>query len=63
MLQVAIVDDHKIVRAGFQELLSEDVAIHICFEAATGEEALSKLRDTPCDVLLLDISLPGKKRY
>lgn len=60
MLQVAIVDDHQIVRAGFHELLSEDVAIQICFEAASGEEALSKLRDTPCDVLLLDISLPGK---
>lgn len=60
MLQVAIVDDHQIVRAGFQELLSEDVAIQICFEAASGEEALTKLRSTPCDVLLLDISLPGK---
>lgn len=60
MLQVAIVDDHQIVRAGFRELLSEDVAIQICFEASSGEEALSKLRVTPCDVLLLDISLPGK---
>jgi DNA-binding NarL/FixJ family response regulator len=60
MLNVAIVDDHQIVRAGFRELLSEDSGINICFEAASGEQALESLRTIPCDVLLLDISLPGK---
>lgn len=60
MLQVAIVDDHQIVRAGFRELLGETVDIQVCFEAASGEEALDQLRGTSCDVLLLDISLPGK---
>jgi two-component system, NarL family, invasion response regulator UvrY len=60
MLHVAIVDDHQIVRAGFRELLSEDADFHIAFEAATGEEALDRLRTIPCDVLLLDISLPGR---
>jgi DNA-binding NarL/FixJ family response regulator len=60
MIQVAIVDDHQIVRTGFRELLSEDSSLSIAFEAATGDEALDKLRITQCDVLLLDISLPGK---
>ncbi|OGU23551.1 MAG: DNA-binding response regulator [Hydrogenophilales bacterium RIFOXYD1_FULL_62_11] len=60
MIQVAIVDDHQIVRTGFRELLSEDSSLSIAFEAATGDEALDKLRMTQCDVLLLDISLPGK---
>lgn len=60
MIQVAIVDDHQIVRAGFRELLSEDSSIKLGFEAANGDEALEKLRTSPCDVLLLDISLPGK---
>lgn len=60
MIQVAIVDDHQIVRTGFRELLSEDSAINMSFEAANGDEALAQLRTTPCDVLLLDISLPGK---
>jgi len=60
MIQVAIVDDHQIVRTGFRELLSEDSLISIGFEAANGDEALEKLRTSPCDVLLLDISLPGK---
>jgi len=60
MIRVAIVDDHQIVRTGFRELLSEDASISIGFEAATGDEALEKLRTLPCDVLLLDIALPGK---
>lgn len=60
MIQVAIVDDHQIVRTGFRELLNEDAAIGVSFEAANGDEALACLRTMPCDVLLLDISLPGK---
>lgn len=60
MIQVAIVDDHQIVRTGFRELLSEDSLISIVFEAADGDEALEKLRTLQCGVLLLDISLPGK---
>ena len=60
MIQVAIVDDHQIVRTGFRELLSEDSGINIAFEASNGDEVLEKLRTAQCDVLLLDISLPGK---
>ena len=60
MIQVAIVDDHQIVRTGFRELLADDASIQIVFEAVNGDDALEKLRATPCDVLLLDISLPGK---
>lgn len=59
MIEVAIVDDHQIVRTGFRELLSGDSRIHVAFEAASGDEAYEKLRTTPCDMLLLDISLPG----
>ncbi|MBX3679076.1 response regulator [Cognatazoarcus halotolerans] len=60
MIKVAIVDDHQIVRAGFRELLGEEVDIRIAFEAASGEEALQNLRTEACDVLLLDLSLPGQ---
>jgi CheY-like chemotaxis protein len=34
--------------------------LRVEFEAASGEEALQKLREQPCDVLLLDLSLPGR---
>jgi len=60
MLTIAIVDDHQIVRAGFREMLSDEVGVEFAFEAASGEDALDRLRSTPCDVMLLDLSLPGK---
>jgi len=59
MLRLAIVDDHRIVRAGFREMLADELGFCVEFEAASGEEALQKLRELPCDVLLLDLSLPG----
>lgn len=65
MLRVAIVDDHEIVRAGFREMLTDELGIAIAFEAASGEEALARLQETEktgdaCDVLLLDLALPGQ---
>ncbi|MBS0544192.1 MAG: response regulator transcription factor [Proteobacteria bacterium] len=59
MLRIAIVDDHQIVRAGFRELLAEELDFRVSFEAATGEEAMERLREDDTDVLLLDLSLPG----
>lgn len=60
MFQVAIVDDHEIVRAGFREMLASELGVSVAFEAASGEEALSRLRESQCDVLLLDLALPGQ---
>ncbi|HEX6735802.1 MAG TPA: response regulator transcription factor [Azonexus sp.] len=60
MLRVAIVDDHEIVRAGLREMLADEFGIAIAFEAASGEAALASLREVPCDVLLLDLALPGQ---
>jgi two-component system, NarL family, invasion response regulator UvrY len=59
MIHLAIVDDHEIVRTGFREMLAEEFDLTLAFEAASGEEALEKLRETPCELILLDLSLPG----
>lgn len=60
MLRVAIVDDHQIVRAGLREMLADELGVAVAFEAASGEEALESLDTTGCDVLLLDLALPGQ---
>lgn len=60
MLKVAIVDDHEIVRAGFREMLADELGIMVAFEAASGEEAIAQVQETGCDVLLLDLALPGQ---
>ena len=59
-LKIGIVDDHQIVRAGFREMLSGQPDMEIAFEAASGEDALDNIRSIGCNVLLLDISLPGQ---
>lgn len=58
MIRLAIVDDHAIVRAGFREMLNEELGMTIQFEAGTAEEAKILLRQHDCDVLMLDLSLP-----
>ncbi len=60
MLRIAIVDDHQIVRAGFREMLADELGFVFPFEAASGEEAMKGLREHETDVLLLDLSLPGQ---
>ncbi len=60
MLRIAIVDDHDIVRAGFREMLADELGFEIAFEAGDGESALQQLRETGTDVLLLDLALPGQ---
>jgi DNA-binding NarL/FixJ family response regulator len=59
IIQVAIVDDHKLFRTGIAALLKEFTDIHICLEAPNGM-ALQKLiteHNIP-DVILMDINMP-----
>lgn len=60
MINVAIADDHGIVRAGFRQFISAQVDMRVVAEAATGREALDLARKQACDVLLLDISMPDQ---
>ena len=59
MIRVAVVDDHPIVRRGLRETLSAETDIAVVAEAARSEEVLSMLRASACDVVVLDLSLPG----
>lgn len=58
MIRVGIVDDHKIVRAGLKQFLSEHVDLRVTGEAGNGVEALDMVRQGELDVLLLDLSMP-----
>ena len=60
MTRVLIVDDHAIVRQGLKRILEETKEIKVVGEATDGIEALKKIRTERCDVVLLDISMPGK---
>lgn len=58
MKTVLIADDHKIMRQGLHELLSEIPGISVVGTAADGAETLSKLNSLNPDLLILDISMP-----
>ncbi len=60
MPSILIVDDHAVVRAGLRQFLVEDPAYQDVQEAATGEQALDKLRQGRWDLLILDINMPGR---
>ena len=57
-LSVILVDDHQLVRAGLRQTIGAQPDIRIVAECSTGREALNALRSNPCNVLLLDLSLP-----
>ena len=60
MYQILIVDDHAILRKGVIRSL-EDTSLSVrCDEAANAEEALQKVAARKYDMMLLDISLPGR---
>jgi DNA-binding NarL/FixJ family response regulator len=60
MIRVTLVDDHPIVRRGLKETLAAEADIVVVGEAARSEEVLAMLTANTCDVVLLDISLPGR---
>lgn len=60
MIKVVLCDDHAMVRRGIRETLAEAVEIQIVGEAANYSDVREVLRSTPCDVLVLDLSLPGR---
>jgi len=60
MIRVVIADDHTIVREGLRELLGSAGDIEITAEAVNGHEVVDRVRATDFDILLLDLSMPGK---
>lgn len=59
MINVLLVDDHDLVRAGIRRLLRDIRGIRVVAEARSGEEALDLVRDSPPDVVLMDVNMPG----
>ncbi|MDA7087701.1 response regulator transcription factor [Pseudomonas sp. SA3-5] len=54
-----VAEDHAIVREGIKQLIGMARDLEVVGEAGNGEQLLECLRKTACDVVLLDISMPG----
>ena len=59
MIRVLVAEDHTIVREGIKQLIGLAKHLVVAGEACNGEQLLETLRHTPCEVVLLDISMPG----
>lgn len=59
MINVLLVDDHELVRAGLRKILNEVAGIKIVGEANTGEEALKISRKLHPQVVIMDVKMPG----
>jgi DNA-binding NarL/FixJ family response regulator len=59
-VRVLIADDHPVFRAGLRELLTKEPDVTEIGEAEDGQKALSLARSSPWDIVILDVTLPGK---
>lgn len=59
MIRVVLLDDHALIRRGMRDILGTERDMEVAGEAASHEELRVLLPVTPCDVLVLDINLPG----
>jgi DNA-binding NarL/FixJ family response regulator len=58
LIRVFIADDHSLIRAGFQSVLSMEDDITVVGEARNGTEAVTLTREAVPDVVLMDIRMP-----
>jgi DNA-binding NarL/FixJ family response regulator len=60
MIKVILCDDHAVVRRGIRDTISEAVDIQVVGEAGSYPELREQMRKTECDVLVLDLNMPGR---
>jgi DNA-binding NarL/FixJ family response regulator len=60
MIKVLLADDHAIVRGGVKEILIRHLESVECGQAENAEQVLAQVREHPWDLLILDITMPGR---
>jgi len=59
-IKVIIADDHDVIREGVKRILAETADIRVVAEASDGQELMTKVQAKPCDVVVLDLTMPGR---
>lgn len=59
VIRVLVADDHGLFREGVASVLSRAEDVAVVGEAGTGEACLDLLETTACDVVLMDLKMPG----
>ena len=61
MINIFIVDDHEIIREGLKRILEAEHDMRIVGETNNGNDVVSGISETECDILLLDLNIPGRQ--
>jgi DNA-binding NarL/FixJ family response regulator len=59
-MKILVVDDHMVVRQGLKLILAREFTQAVFVEAENAQEALEQVGQTPFDLLVLDINMPGR---
>ncbi len=60
VIRVLIADDHAILRRGLKEILVREIKGTVCEEAQNAQEALSLVQSHDWDLVILDVTMPGR---
>jgi DNA-binding NarL/FixJ family response regulator len=60
MIKIFIADDHALIREGLKKILREESDMSVVGEAQTATEALDRIVESDCDILVLDLGLPDR---
>ncbi len=60
MIRLVLADDHAIVREGLKRIVSDVPDMEVVGEAADGTQVMQRVRELEFDVLVLDLSMPGR---
>jgi DNA-binding NarL/FixJ family response regulator len=60
MIRILVADDHTVVREGIKQILAGQEDMIVEDEAGSGQEVLHKVTKKNYDLILLDISMPGR---
>jgi two-component system, NarL family, invasion response regulator UvrY len=60
MIRIFIADDHVLIREGFRRLLRGEADMCVVGEAQSAGEVLERIKESDCDILVLDLGLPDR---
>jgi DNA-binding NarL/FixJ family response regulator len=63
MIRIIIADNHQIIREGLKMILKAETDLLVMDEAQTGAQVLEKIQNSNCDILLLDMDMPGRNGF
>ena len=60
MIRILVADDHAILRRGIMDILAHELEGVTCAEAGNAQEVVAQVRSEPWDLVILDITMPGR---